>query len=281
VKPLGIAVVGRGRAGRARIAAVQAQPAARLVAVVERGGTPDLPAMLADPAVEAVLVCTPNLLHAQVVERALEAGKHVCVEYPLAEGPEQARALFALARQSDRVLHVEHIEILTPAQAGQRERARELGRPHGGTLEFSGGFDGWIADPALAGTPGLLALARLHRLVDLFGEARVASACLEPVESGYALRVDVEFGDGGHTALHERRAPGLARRLRWAIACERGVLEDPPPLPVEGLFARDLAEFLSRVISRAQSYVSDARVVHGLELVHAIDRILQERLHCC
>ena len=118
--PLAVAVVGPGRAGRARIAALEAHPDTRVVAIVARSGSPSLAEVLADPGVDAVVVCTPNHGHPAQVEAALRAGKHVAVEYPLAPDPGRARGLFELARNSERVLHAEHIELLSPVQADQR-----------------------------------------------------------------------------------------------------------------------------------------------------------------
>src|SRR6266853_834304 len=53
--------------------------------------------ILEDPAVDAVHVCTPNVLHFPIAKDALLAGKHVICEKPLATSVEQARELVALA----------------------------------------------------------------------------------------------------------------------------------------------------------------------------------------
>src|SRR5512144_1302850 len=131
--------------------ALEASARARLVCVVSRS-RPDavsLEAALADPEVTAAIVCTPNALHADTARRALAAGKHVAVEFPLAATAEEARALFADAARRGLVLHEEHIELLAPSQAWLRERVRALGRPVTGSVRFSGDAAGWIADPVL------------------------------------------------------------------------------------------------------------------------------------
>ena len=271
--PLLVAVVGAGRAGRARVRALEGHPEAGLVAVARRSEPPRFGDVLADPEVDAVILCTPNLLHPEQAAAALDAGKHVAVEFPLAPDPETARELFARARTARRVLHVEHIELLSATQEAQRARVAELGRPRGGALEFQGGSDGWIGDAALAGTPGLRALARLHRLVDLFGPARVRSAELEASEAGYRLDVALAFERGGETHLVEARGRELARRTRWVIECERGLLDDPPPRPGgESLFRRDLDAFVAAILRGTPSYAPEERILEGLELVVAIDR---------
>jgi len=53
--------------------------------------------ILEDPAVDAVHVCVPNALHFQIAKDALEAGKHVICEKPLATSAADARALVELA----------------------------------------------------------------------------------------------------------------------------------------------------------------------------------------
>jgi predicted dehydrogenase len=59
-------------------------------------------AILQDPAIDAVHVCTPNHLHFPVAKAALEGGKHVICEKPLATSAADARALVALAAASGR-----------------------------------------------------------------------------------------------------------------------------------------------------------------------------------
>ena len=58
--------------------------AARARALGVPRATTDLDAVLSDPDVDVVHVCTPNDSHVELARRALEAGKHVVVEKPLA-----------------------------------------------------------------------------------------------------------------------------------------------------------------------------------------------------
>ena len=63
-----------------------------------------LEALLADAAVDAVYIALPTKFHAPVAMQALAAGKHVLLEKPLAMNREEAEALVAVAKQSERVL---------------------------------------------------------------------------------------------------------------------------------------------------------------------------------
>ncbi len=69
----------------------------------------DFAAVLADPAIAAVVIATPAEHHAAMVRSALEAGKDVFVEKPLALTSAEGRELVALARAQERVLMVGHL----------------------------------------------------------------------------------------------------------------------------------------------------------------------------
>jgi len=55
--------------------------------------------ILDDPSIDAVHICTPNAQHFSMAKEALEAGKHVACEKPLATSVEDAQTLVALAAQ--------------------------------------------------------------------------------------------------------------------------------------------------------------------------------------
>jgi predicted dehydrogenase len=62
--------------------------------------------LLADPTIDAVSVCLPNVLHAPVAIAALQAGKHVLVEKPLARSTAEGEAMIAAAEAANRVLMI-------------------------------------------------------------------------------------------------------------------------------------------------------------------------------
>jgi len=68
----------------------------------------DLDAVLADPAIELVVIATPNALHAPMATRALEAGKAVVVDKPFTVTAAEAEALVTLAERTGHLLSVFH-----------------------------------------------------------------------------------------------------------------------------------------------------------------------------
>lgn len=64
--------------------------------------------LIEDPEIEAVHVCTPNALHAPVAKAAIEAGKHVLCEKPLAMNAAEAAAMLDLAKKQKVVHAVNH-----------------------------------------------------------------------------------------------------------------------------------------------------------------------------
>ena len=70
----------------------------------------DYDAMLADPEVEAVIIATADAFHVDASIRALEAGKHVLCEKPMATSVEDAVRLRDAAARAGKVVHVGHMK---------------------------------------------------------------------------------------------------------------------------------------------------------------------------
>jgi predicted dehydrogenase len=83
--------------------------------------TPDLSDVLDDPAVEAVVIATPPQSHYAIAKAALEAGKHVLVEKPLATNFADACELAEIAEAEDLVLMPGHTFIYSPAVNAVRD----------------------------------------------------------------------------------------------------------------------------------------------------------------
>ncbi|APO96418.1 oxidoreductase [Xanthomonas vesicatoria] len=118
-KPFNLAVVGYGYVGHTFHAPLIAStPGLHLHSVVssklqqaqsdfpEVTVVADLDSALADPALDAVVLATPNQTHAPFALQALAAGKHVLVDKPFALDAAQARAMVAAAAAAGRVISV-------------------------------------------------------------------------------------------------------------------------------------------------------------------------------
>ncbi|MGI5845507.1 MAG: Gfo/Idh/MocA family protein [Candidatus Xenobium sp.] len=77
--------------------------------------------VLANPAVDAIFVCTPVHTHFPLAMKALQSGRHVLVEKPLASSVEQAARLVDEARRRNLHLMVDHTFVFTPAVRKIRE----------------------------------------------------------------------------------------------------------------------------------------------------------------
>ena len=102
------------------------QAAARYPALQVSGDYRD---MLRDPAVDAVAIATPVSTHFELAMAALQAGKHVLVEKPMASSTEEAARLIEAAASRGLTLMVDHTFVFTPAVQKMRDltRSGELG----------------------------------------------------------------------------------------------------------------------------------------------------------
>lgn len=78
--------------------------------------------LIADPDIDVVDICTPNMYHAPLAIAALDAGKHVICEKPLAPTPAEIDALIAARDRSGKLLMTaQHMRFQTDTQAMKRE----------------------------------------------------------------------------------------------------------------------------------------------------------------
>lgn len=142
--PVGIGVIGAGYWGPNLVRNARQSPHTRLMAVCDvdlaraRGlaepgagvtATDDLRDLLADPEIEAVAIATPAGTHLEVAMAAIEAGKHVLIEKPLASSFDEGLALVNAAAQHGVTLMCDHTYCYTPAVGRIRElvHSGELG----------------------------------------------------------------------------------------------------------------------------------------------------------
>ncbi len=268
-------VVGVGIAGRMRARAILADPRSALVAAHRGRFADELPCAQLErledaiAAADAVAICSPSAQHARQVAAVLEAGRHAVVEFPVAGGAGAAAALFDTARRVDRVLHVEHIELLSATAAALRERI-DRGALRGVSASFQSAGTEDLPGRELA----LRGVARLHRIVDIAGPlARVDAVRARPGQLGAELRTTT----GLPVALQLRVGPGLDRRTRMVVDDGREWVQEgralsvdgrPLDLPgVEGLFAADHQVAVERILDGGEHYLSEERILHVLEVV--------------
>jgi predicted dehydrogenase len=89
--------------------------------------TRDFKELIEDPAIDAVAIATPVSTHYDLALRALQAGKHVLVEKPLASDTDQAQHLIDVAQKRNLVLMVDHTFVYTGAVRKIRELVESAG----------------------------------------------------------------------------------------------------------------------------------------------------------
>ncbi len=142
-------------------------------------------------------VCTPNFLHAPVTIAALQAGKHVLCEKPMATSAAEAAAMNAAAKASGKVLMIGQNQRLAPShvRAKQMLHSGVLGRvisfrtnfahpgPEGWSIE---GVGGWFfqKEQAFVGAMGDLGVHKADLIRWLLGEEIVEVAAFVDALAG-------------------------------------------------------------------------------------------------
>lgn len=140
MKKIKAAIVGTGFIGPAHLEALRRIPNIEVVALCEVNielarekatllGIPEaftFEAMLQNPEIDVVHICTPNFLHFSQSKAALLAGKHVVCEKPLATKIEEAEELVALAKEKGLVNAV-HFNLRYYPMVRQMKTMRENG----------------------------------------------------------------------------------------------------------------------------------------------------------
>lgn len=228
---LRVAVIGYGWGGKKIVATLQSSPLLKVEMVIEQEEVPRLAAQalgatqdftvssmfedaIANPNVEAVVLCTPHKLHAAQIAAAAKAGKHVFCEKPLCLSFADAVQAVAACKAANVQLGIGHERRFEPAIIELRRRIAngDLGT----ILQIEGNFsqdkffalppDNWRLSKELAPC-GPLSATGIH-LVDLaiaiLGPADNVLARLNTLASNFAngdtLAVMLSFKSGA-TAL--------------------------------------------------------------------------------
>ena len=275
------------------------EPAARFASEhgIERITT-DWQALASADDVDAVVVCTPNALHAEQSIAALAAGKHVLCEKPMATTGADGEAMLAAAARHDRLLLVLHPWRHHPAVIAVRDAiaAGELGRivrTHSYGVHADWGPSGWFTDPALAGGGARVDMG-IHAIDTarfLLGEpeARRVAASITTAHGDYAVDDDglvlieweggarsvAEFGWwqphlGGHEADTEVYGSSGYRRI-WA--------REQPPGYVHcdvGLFVAQMRDSLGQI---AGWHPGTPSPMHGLAALRICEQAYAAAAH--
>lgn len=170
--------------------------------------SPRLEEALADPAVQAVILCTPQNLHTDQVLAAAAAGKHVFCEKPLAMRRADAEASVAACRAAGTVLGVGHERRYEPAMRRLRGLIRDgaLGTLLHGEANFSHDKlthikpGDWRADPRNPAAMTGMGIHLTDAFLELFGPATEVYAAAAGIVSdrvnGDIVSVQMRFASG-------------------------------------------------------------------------------------
>lgn len=263
--PIGVGIMGLGNSGwfyhaedsiepngGFEIVALSGSSPARLAAAADRFTATPHPtneALLADDRVELVVVTAPTGLHAPLARAALEAGKHVVVDKPLAPTTAEALELRALAEDAGRILTVFQNrrwepsfirvrEIVASGAIGEVWRVEER-RIHAGPYRVSAddrphaGDDvaTWTTDIALGGGVTYLIAPHLvdHQLA-LFERAPNTVAARMHTHEGdraeHYVEMQLDFGDDVIARIEVMRDPAV-NPPRWTVYGTRGTILVP------------------------------------------------------
>ena len=197
----------------------------------------DYNAVLKDPSVQAVLLCTPHTLHTGQLIAAAQAGKHVFCEKPLSMTRADAQRAIAAVNANKVVLAVGHEHRFEPPILDLMRvvKSGELGTP----LQIEANFsqdkfltlpaDNWrlTPDEAPAGPMTATGIHILDLSVGVFGAADSVLCSVKQLGSaltnGDTLAALVSFKKGGHALLTAILATPFDGR--FAVYCSKGWIE--------------------------------------------------------
>lgn len=310
-----VGLVGTGYAAKLRAEAVNQDDRARLIGVA--GHQPDKTAEFGHThqtqafnawqelihAVDLVIICGVNSEHSRIVESALESGRHVVVEYPLAIDFQSAQSAIELARSQNRLLHVEHIEILGGVHQAFLKSLAHIGTPFYAryiTLTPQSPAPAkWTYNTSLFGFPLVGALSRLHRLIHVFGLVESVSCqnrywnlsgdrytgCLCKAQLNFKNGViaDVVYGKGETIWTSERKLEVQGDRGALMFDGDQGAwINSDGANTIEvgarrGLFTKDTRAVFDHLIDGTPLYVQPEESLYTLKVAIAAQRSAEQR----
>ena len=170
---------------------------------------------------DAVYITTPNTRHVPLTLAAIEAGKHVFCEKPIATTTADAETVFEKAQQSERVFQIGHNRRFAPVYANLKEMLSGTHQPHSAHVKMNRGEllkPEWTGDPEITG--GFLYETPIHMfdmMRFLFGEVETLHALGSTHEYKEIddFSVLLKFANGMHATL------ATAADASWLFPFER------------------------------------------------------------
>ena len=223
--------------------------------------------------VDAVVVCTNNDSHGAIAGAALEAGKHVFLEYPLARRLDEGERFAQVAQESGRVLRIAHDEAYSPGHQALKRAASSLGPLLSAVFvrltPGRGARPDVLLNLGVSGPPALFFIYQIYPLVDLFGPA-------EWVE-GYAQYVGL--GDDGRydrfvNTVTLRFAGGGLAQWTWAGGIAIAAAEQYQRLVLsEGTLIREGSGWQCSTAAGIEAIGEGVKISKGIEEVF-LDEVL-------
>jgi len=260
----------------------------------------DYAAVLADPAVEAVVLATPHTTHRALVEAAAQAGKHIYCEKPFALAKADAQAALAACARAGVTVGVGHHFRLMPSMQALRGWI-DVGAL-GTIMHAEGNYshdwlanapaDGWRSAPEETRAGGMTGMG-IH-VLDCFRDSVGPMTRVSALSKRRALALPtgdttaalVEFANGATGTLATTLKTPFVWRLAvfgenaWveSVSETRAVLHrsgrDPEvqELPANNHLGLNLTQFAVAAASRAMFAIDHAGILHTVAALEAVFR---------
>ncbi len=209
----------------------------------------------------------------------------------------EAESLVTLAKVQNKLLHVEHIELLGGVHQALKASLPQIGKPfyaRYATIKPEHPTpQRWTYHPEMFGFPLMGALSRLHRLINLFGNVKTVSCqtqfwereqanpyytaciCTAQLRFHSGLVAEVTYGKGETFWQSERRFEVQGEKGALVLDGDQGTLvqaDGERTIEVggrRGLFAKDTAMTLNHLISGDPLYVTPEESLYTLKVAEA------------
>jgi len=310
VIPLQVGIVGTGYAARKRAEAIKLDQRAQLLVATgnnlqhtqdycQKYGAAAVDTwdqLVHLPQLDLVFICTTNQNCGEIAKAAILAGKHVVVEYPLSLDAATAAEAIALAQVEEKLLHVEHIEIIGGLHQAVKQSLAQIGTVFYASYRTIApqhpAVTSWKFHHAKFGFPLSAALSRVHRLTDLFGKVDrlscrdrywnavdpdyfTACFCRAQLNFGNGITADITYGKGDVFWQSDRTLEICGTEGKITFEGQKGTLiqgnekSEIAVTPRRGLFAQDTTMVLDYLCDRTPLYIQPQASLYALQVANA------------